>query len=216
MKSMLEADYPKRNSRIVFIGDSITDSGRFDDAEGLGRGYVRHLHNHYAIDYPDRGIAIMNKGIGGNRVTDLAARWDEDVLAQAPTLVSISIGINDVWRQLDCPNIEQVMPELFEQVYDEILVRTREGSTADIVLMEPTVIQEDPNAPGNKLLTVYVDIVRRLAAKHGTILVPLHGAFLEFIARGTGKPLTCDGVHMSPLGDMFILRQWLKAVHGDR
>ncbi len=82
--------------RIVLIGDSITDSGRREDPEKLGFGYVRLIHDELLVMNPDKKIEILNKGIGGDRITDLQARWEEDVINEQPDYVSISIGINDV------------------------------------------------------------------------------------------------------------------------
>src|SRR5690625_725806 len=148
---------------IVFIGDSITEWGRFEDEENLGVNYVRIIHDYLKITYPEKQLNIINKGIGGNRVTDLAERWEEDVIAQNPDIVSISIGINDVWRQLDNPEMDQVYPEQFEQIYDEILSQLKAKTNARIIIMEPTVMAEDVDAKGNKMLIPYVEAVHRLA-----------------------------------------------------
>src|SRR5690625_6019556 len=64
--------------KIVFIGDSITEWGRFDDDENLGDNYVRLIHDYLKVTYPEKQLNMINKGIGGNRVTDLAARWEEE------------------------------------------------------------------------------------------------------------------------------------------
>src|SRR5215211_5094424 len=96
------------NSKLVMIGDSITDcerarpvgEGLFD---ALGRGYVSYMDAFLGAVYPERGIRIVNMGISGNTVRDLKGRWETDVLALKPDWVSLMIGINDVWRQFDSP-----------------------------------------------------------------------------------------------------------------
>ena len=65
---------------MLFIGDSITDCGRRGAEMPLGGGYVRLFTELATARFPDRNIAYINKGIGGNRITDLKERWRDDVL----------------------------------------------------------------------------------------------------------------------------------------
>ena len=81
-----------KGERIVFLGDSITQAGA---GEG---GYVTLVKEALARQYPDLGIEVIGAGISGNRVPDLEARLDRDVIQKKPTLVVIYIGINDVWH----------------------------------------------------------------------------------------------------------------------
>src|SRR5690625_1637327 len=90
--------------RVVFIGDSITEAGKFTDSERLGTGYVRLIHDYLITTYPTSHFEILNNGISGNRIDDLKARWQTDVLDVKPDIISISIGINDVWQQLKQPS----------------------------------------------------------------------------------------------------------------
>ncbi|MEC0305011.1 SGNH/GDSL hydrolase family protein [Terribacillus saccharophilus] len=187
----------------IFIGDSITECGRFEDPQDIGDGYVKMIQDELA---QKNEVEILNKGVGGNRVTDLAARWEQDVLSLKPDVVSISIGINDVWRQLDQPQMEQVYPEKFKTVLDKLLAETKHTG-AEIFLMEPTIIEEDNDSRGNQMLVPYVDIVRELAEKYDATLVPTHTAFLQ-----TKKTdLTTDGVHMTDAGNRLMADTWLSA-----
>lgn len=195
--------------RIVFIGDSITEWGRFEDEENLGENYVRLIHDYLKVTYPKKELEIINKGIGGNRVIDLAARWEDDVIAQEPDIVSISIGINDVWRRVDGSEVDQVYPEQFEQVYDGILSQLKAETNAKVIIMEPTVIAEEIDAKGNKLLIPYVEAIHRLVKKYDTLLVPTHDVFLDYLRKGN-YPLTIDGVHMSPAGNLLMAITWME------
>src|SRR5690625_8042748 len=103
--------------RMVFIGDSITESGKFEDPEALGSGYVRLLYDYFITTYPASKFEVINKGISGNRIDDIKARWLRDVIDLNPDIVSISIGINDVWNQLKYPETKQKHPENFERLY---------------------------------------------------------------------------------------------------
>ncbi|SDK29013.1 Lysophospholipase L1 [Sediminibacillus albus] len=198
---------------ILFIGDSITDCGRKDDEEGIGWGYVRLIRDYLIATNPAGCPQVINKGINGNRVTDLADRWPKDVIEMSADYVSISIGINDVWRQLDQPDIEQIHPERFQKVYQALLDDLKQSSKVVIpVLMEPTVIEEDVNSAGNLKLKQYVEIVRSLAEKNDGILVPTHEAFLSYLVKNQTHCLTTDGVHMNSTGNMLMAHTWLKSV----
>ncbi|WP_028548304.1 SGNH/GDSL hydrolase family protein [Paenibacillus sp. UNC451MF] len=204
------------NDRIVFIGDSITDKGRKKDPLKLGSGYVRMLHDSLLALYPELSLKVINEGVSGNRVIDLARRWTLDVMDHRPQWISISIGINDVWRQLDSPDGEQVYPDRFESVYRGLLDQTQSLPNCRLVLMQPTIIKEYPDTTGNLLLKPYVEIVDRLAEEFQAVLVPTHQAFLHFLQCNTGLDLTTDGVHMNSLGDTLMASTWLEAVRSSK
>ncbi|GGH76272.1 lysophospholipase L1-like esterase [Pullulanibacillus pueri] len=201
----------KENDTIIFIGDSITEDGRFEDSEGLGQGYVRLLHDYFMVTQPELKVNVVNKGVGGNRVTDLEARWQTDVIDEQPDWLSVSIGINDVWRQLDSPELAQVYPEDFEIIYRKLLKETREKTQARLILMEATVIDEDLTSEGNQRLIPYHDIVRKLAKEFDALLIPENVSFQKVIKAQPGKPLTTDGVHMTSIGRMLMAMTWAKA-----
>src|ERR1041384_3516876 len=89
-----------RTTRLLFIGDSITDCGRANDPDHLGQGYVRLTRDYLQCKDAANAPVIINRGISGNKVVDLAARWQQDVLAERPDILSVKIGINDVWHGL--------------------------------------------------------------------------------------------------------------------
>ena len=86
--------------KVLFIGDSITDCGRRGDHAPLGSGYVKKVTELITAKYPGRRIEYVNKGIGGDIVEGLEARWDVDVIAEQPDWLSVKIGINNASRQL--------------------------------------------------------------------------------------------------------------------
>lgn len=206
----------KPDQKIVFIGDSITEDGRFQDPRGLGFGYVRLIHDYIYTRYPDLHLNILNKGVSGNRITDLAKRWHEDVIHEAPDWVSVSIGINDVWRQLDKPAIEQVYPAEFEQVYRQLLTMVKEKTNAQIIIMDPTIIDEDVHSEGNQLLKEYVQITKQLSHEFQTMSIPMHEKFIQYVEQYPENDLTNDGVHMNTLGRMLMAVTWLEGVYGDK
>ncbi|MFD2623891.1 SGNH/GDSL hydrolase family protein [Salibacterium salarium] len=194
------------------MGDSITEEGRFEDPNDIGDGYVKLIHDFLLVHHPSLQLEIINQGIGGNRVTDLADRWEKDVLDYNPDWVCISIGINDVWRQLDSPDMEQIYPDRFERVYDYILGQVKEKTKASIILMEPTIIEETIQSEGNRRLEPYVEATQRLAKLYDAILIPTNKAFHAYLEVESNVPLTTDGVHMNSKGDMLMASTWIKTI----
>ena len=202
----------KSNQKVIFIGDSITEDGRFEDAKEIGDGYVRLIDDYIKACYPSNNIQIVNKGVGGNRVTDLKNRWEEDVIQQAPDWVSISIGVNDVWRQLDNPSIEQVFPSEFEQVYRQLLSEVKNKTDAQIIIMDPTIIEEDVNSKGNQLLKEYVNITKQLSNDFQAIHIAMYDSFIKYVKDYPERTLTNDGVHMNSLGRMLMAKKWMESM----
>ena len=200
-----------KNGKIVFIGDSITEWGCEEDPENIGTGYVRLIHDYLVTTYPERKPVVLNRGVGGNRIPDLAKRWQKDVLDENPDYVSVSIGINDVWRQIDHLVDDQVYPDQFEQIYVDLLTQLKEKSNAKIIIMEPTIIEEDVHSEANKKLVAYVDVVKRLAERFEAIYVPTNQAFIHFLNTDADLKLTIDGVHTNSTGNMLIAQTWIKA-----
>lgn len=200
--------------RIVLIGDSITEWGRQGDPEDIGTGYVRLIHDYFVTTFPNQIFQFFNRGVGGDRITDLAARWQTDAIELQPDYISISIGINDVWRQLDHPDMDQVDSEQFEQLYVELLTQVNEKTNAKIIIMEPTIIEEDVHAPGNNMLKKYVEMIHKVAEQFDAVIVPTHTAFINYLQADNGYKLTTDGVHMNPAGNMLMASTWIKSVNG--
>lgn len=199
--------------RIVFIGDSITDCGRRTDTHGpYGAGYVAMVRNLLIATHPDYGFTIENRGIGGNTVRDLAKRWTEDAIGLQPTVLSVKIGINDAWRFVRGRDAEGVPVPEFETTYRELLTRVRQQTTARLVLMEPYVINADPQDPFRALMEQYLVVVRRLAAEFQAPLVPTQRAFDAALALQPPAFWANDFVHPNPPGHMVIARAWLKTM----
>ena len=131
-------------TRLLFIGDSITDVGRRDDPDELGKGYVRLIRDRVLADSPAAAPIVLNRGISGNKMPDLQKRWQRDVLDLAPDVLSIYIGINDVWHGL-IPDREGCAIDRFTDGYRDILAQTRAAiPKCRIILCEPSVIWRSP------------------------------------------------------------------------
>ena len=101
--------------RILFQGDSITDTGRNRDNDvSVGTGYANLLKSHLSAACPYQ-YKFYNRGISGNRVVDLYARIKIDMINLKPDYMSILVGVNDVWHEYTRKN--GVIAEKFEMVY---------------------------------------------------------------------------------------------------
>jgi acyl-CoA thioesterase I len=199
-------------TRLLFIGDSITDCDRREDPEGLGQGYVRLCRDYFAAKDPSHVPHVINKGISGNKITDLRDRWAADVIATQPDILSVMIGINDVWHGFYDPPAG-VSIEQYVGVYHAILRQVHNALPAcRIVLCEPTVIWPPAPAEGNKLLMPYVRATNEVGREFGaSAIVPTHGAFVRAREKNPDLAWAPDGVHPSSAGHMLLARTWLVA-----
>jgi acyl-CoA thioesterase-1 len=201
----------KAGDRVLFQGDSITDTHRDRVADTLGTGYAYIVASLFSSLYPEKKVHFVNRGISGNQIHDLEARWDEDCLDLKPDVLSIMIGINDCWRRYS-RNLHTTT-ESFRDSYQSLLTRTRENlKDTKLILLDPFVV---PALPGQEAwredLDPKIQVVRDLAREFGAVYVPLDGLFGAACARREPAYWAPDGVHPSPAGHGLIARAWLDA-----
>jgi len=206
---------------ILFQGDSITDGARVR-TEGhshvLGDSYANIIGSRLGYEWANQLPVFYNRGISGNRVSDLYARWNEDVISLNPSLISILIGVNDAWRTME--GEPSGITDRFERAYRHILEETREVLPhAKLVLCEPFILNTGATAENwshwSEILTKYQRIVRELASEFNAIFVPLQSSFDEACAQAEASYWLWDGVHPTPAGHELIARQWLSTVLGE-
>jgi len=197
---------------VLFQGDSITDCQRIrENTEDLGRGYAMMAAAWFSAKYPELGVRFINRGIGGNRVKDLALRWQEDCIDLKPSFVSILIGINDVWRRYD--SNDPTSADDYEASYRDILNRARQACNPRFILLEPFVLPHPEDRMSWRAdLDPKIHVVRRLAREFNAILVPLDGIFAQAAAICEPSFWSRDGVHPTPAGHALIAQSWLRAV----
>ena len=201
---------------MLFIGDSITDCGRRGAEMPLGSGYVRLFTELATARFPDRNIAYINKGIGGNRITDLKERWRDDVLFHKPDRLSIKIGINDLHSHLRNPQ-DGVSPEHFASVYDEVLVCTRDELNCPLLLITPFYISTDCSGSTFRsqvlsLLPRYIETVEAMAAKYDARLVNLHDIYQEHLQYRDADTFCPEPVHPNHAGHILIAEALMQAL----
>ncbi|MHC4982645.1 MAG: SGNH/GDSL hydrolase family protein [Planctomycetota bacterium] len=197
---------------VLFQGDSITDYGRSrEDDSQLGSGYAGIAAAIFSAMHPELNVRFLNRGIAGNRVKDLKARWTEDCIKLKPTWVSIMIGVNDTWRRFD--SNDPTSTEAFEADYREILARTRDEITAKLILCEPFLLPyPEDRKSWREDLDPRIHVVGALAREFDAILVPLDGIFADASAKRECAYWAFDGVHPTAAGSALIAISWLKAV----
>lgn len=208
-------------SRLVLIGDSVTDSerGRSEPelwVETLGRGYVSMVNGLLTARYPDHRIQVVNMGIAGDTVRDLKARWQGDVLDQRPDWLSVCIGINDVWRQFDAQyeGEEPITLDEYGRTLDGLLASAR-PHLKGLILMTPYVIQPSRTEPMRAAMDLYGEVVRQLAAKHKACLVDVQAVLDRASSHLDHMILAWDRVHPTHCGHMVLACAFLDAVGFD-
>ena len=207
---------------VLFIGDSISDYERTRPVgEGLfnawGRSYVACAGALLNCMYPELGLRVVNMGISGNQVRDLKARWQTDVFDRRPDWVSVLIGINDVWRQFDCPQMPEthVSPEEYEATYEELIKATL-PKVKGMILMTPYYMEPNRQDTMRARMDVYGDIVKKLAARYGLTCVDLQAGWDRLFKHMHSTSIAWDRVHPNQTGCMYIAKQFLAAVGADR
>jgi lysophospholipase L1-like esterase len=211
----------RKNEVVLFQGDSITDAGRSRDKAntaneqpGLGHGYAWFAAGELLVDRPNDGLKIYNRGISGNKVFQLAERWQAECLELKPDILSILIGVNDFWHTLD--GKYQGTVEVYERDYNALLERTRQAlPKVTLVVCEPFVLR--CGAVNDKWFPQfegYRAAAKRVASAHKATFVPFQAVFDEAIKYAPPREWAEDGVHPSATGAALMAHAWLRTVAG--
>ena len=209
------------STKVVFLGDSITEAGESKEGDGTYKGFITSLKEDVGQD-----MELINKGIGGNKVSDLLLRFKQDVLDLKPDIVFIYIGINDVWHKYDWGTGTDI--DVFENGLRKIIVDIKTKGTK-IILCTPTVIGEnsgefrlnnnfkdiDTMDIMNKDLDAFSDVIRNLSSEFTTELLDFRKKFKDYISENNTKNLskgilTYDGVHLNNQGNKLIADEMIK------
>jgi lysophospholipase L1-like esterase len=202
---------------ILFQGDSITDAGRkrddnaFNSPPALGRGYAWLAAARLLVDHADDSLKIYNRGISGNKVYQLAERWQADCLDLKPDVLSILIGVNDFWHKVK-HNYEGTL-KTYDTDYRALLKRTKEAlPNIKLILCEPFLLKagtvEDTWFPE---FEGYRAAAKKIAADNGAVFVPFQTMFDAAVKVAPPELWAADGVHPSCDGGAFMAQAWLKA-----
>jgi lysophospholipase L1-like esterase len=223
--SIVSAALPAKSSKkrllfpqggtVLFQGDSITDAGREkekqlpNNSDSFGKGYAFIIGAGLLDHYSHMNVSAYNRGISGNKVYQLAERWQKDCLDLKPDLLSILIGINDYWHMRNGKYDGTV--ERYETDYRQLLKITREAlPDINLVICQPfalpgtTAVDESWVAP----VKAYQDAAFRLSKEFKAIWVPFQEVFDEAIKHAPAKYWSADGVHPSMAGSHLMASAW--------
>ena len=212
----------KQGSRLLFIGDSITDMnwGRneADRNHYLGHSYVFMLAGRLGIEMPEAKLDFFNRGKSGNAVWQLRQRWQKDAIEMMPDVLTILIGTNDVGQGLRDPK-RKITPAAFEADYRFILDASRKANPdLRIVLMDPFILSTGPlkNPQAYETRRALTDemraVVAKLAKDYGAVHIKTQDVFDAAAKASSPENFIWDGIHPLPAGHELITRHWLQAV----
>ena len=199
--------------KILFQGDSITDAGRDKrNYHNLGNGYPKYAAELISAAHPELDIEFINFGIGGNRTCQLFDRLYKDCIEFQPDIVSVLIGINDIWHRYGGESIATTDAQIATN-YRAILERLKSETDAKIVMLAPYVLDVDDKQAMKDDLSTVGAIIRELADEFADVFIPLDTLFDEAI-KTQPEPhyYSGDGVHPNVNGAQFIGKLYAEAV----
>jgi len=204
---------------ILFQGDSITDSGRnkedtgFNSARNLGSGYPMLAGAALLNKYEALNLKIYNKGISGNKVYQLAERWDKDCIELKPDVLSILIGVNDIWHKLNGEYNGTL--DIYRNDYIALLERTKKAlPNVKLIICEPFAVN-GVKAVDDKWYPEFYDYqkaAREIAKQFRATFIPFQSVYDEALKRAPGSYWTGDGVHPTLAGAQLMSKAWMKAL----
>jgi len=202
----------KPDQTILFIGDSITDAGRLEAAyRPFGYGYVHFVAYRLLAKYPEYNLDIINTGISGDTIRDLDYRWEKDCLSHKPDVLSVLIGINDVFRGYTGRPDAAVLLDEYQLTYKRLLSLAKEKYNCQLILIEPFMFCDDKANPAYKSLQQYIEAVRALAEEFDAVLVPLQEFIDKKIKQVPPEKFSDDMVHPYVWAHAWIAQQWFEA-----
>jgi lysophospholipase L1-like esterase len=214
----IQMSWLKQDFVVLFQGDSITDGGRArtgsDFNHTMGQDYAYILAAQIGSEIPERNVRFVNRGNSGERVVDLAARWQVDALALKPDVLSILIGVNDTLGSKGVLSAEE-----YESAYDKLLAQTVAAlPLTRIVLGEPFLLpvgrHQANYAEEMAELKKRQAAVARLAAKYRLPLIHYQQAFDGAIgSRVPAEHWSWDGIHPTYAGHGLMAREWLRVTN---
>jgi len=211
----------KNDDIILFQGDSITDAGRnktdikANSSAFLGSGYAFLSASYLLNAYPTKNLQIYNTGISGNKVFQLADRWDKDCLNIKPNVLSILVGVNDFWHTLTNGYTGTI--DTYRDDYKKLLDRTKQAlPDVKLIIGEPFAVL------GVKSVTdawypkfdEFRHAAKEIAEAYQATFIPYQSVFDEAIKQAKGSYWTADGVHPSLAGISLMEHAWLETVKG--
>ena len=198
--------------KILFQGDSITDAGRDKrNYHHLGNGYPKYSAELISKAHTDIDFEFINFGISGNRTCQLFDRLYSDAIAFEPDIISVMVGINDVWHR----HSHRIMTKdaQIEANYRAILSDLKKYTNAKIIVISPYLLDCDDKEPVREDLKTVIPMIKRLAEEFADAYIPLNEYFDEALKCAPEKLYYSeDGVHTNQNGAQFIAKIYAQTV----
>ncbi len=232
-----------KETKILFFGDSITHGGRFQSMDGnhiIGHGYPDIISSKLGYDNMENMPKFINKGVSGESVADLYSRLNQDVIKNKPDIISILVGINDIFKGSGLPykmttnkyiNIYQLMIDDIKALLDnpKIIIcepflleleanREKPFEKTPYAYCEPDFnlcINEESLKRTRKELTYMQEELKKFAERNECIYVPLQDKFFEVSESVPPEYFVWDTIHPTIVGHELIARQWLRVLGGN-
>ena len=203
---------------FLFQGDSITDGNRSRNNDWnhvMGHGYQYIIASKLWYEFPKKGLHFFNRGVSGNKVTDLAARWQQDTLDLKPDVLSILIGINDTSAFID--GNKDFTAEQYESGYRTLLQQTKqELPNVQFVLCEPFILPvgkvKDRWDDYSVEIKKRQEVVMKLSGEFNAMYIPFQDAFNKALSKAPADYWIWDGIHPMPAGHELMAIEWMRQV----
>jgi len=204
---------------ILFQGDSITDAGRnrgryyANDSGGLGSGYAFQIIAELLGNNPGKNLKCYNRGISGNKVYQLANRWEDDCLNLKPDVLSILIGVNDFWHTLS--GNYSGTAKSYNDDFRKLLDRTKQQfPEMKLIIGEPFAVIGGSaiNSKWDKDFPDYQKYAKQIAKDYSAAFIPYQEVFDKALKIAPVSYWCPDGVHPSIAGAFLMKNTWLEAL----
>ena len=206
---------------ILFQGDSITDAGRKKNKDAanqpsaLGSGYALIAASGLLYDYPGKNLKVYNRGVSGNKVFQLADRWDKDTLDLKPNVLSILVGVNDFWHTL--VNGYKGTIKTYIDDFRTLLDRTKQSlPDVKLIIGEPYAVigVKSVDEKWYPAFDEYRQAAREIAASYDAVFIPYQRIYDKAQKLAPGAYWTVDGVHPTLAGARLMAHAWMETVKG--
>lgn len=212
-------DFFSEGDVVLFQGDSITDAGRNKQQElpnhawSFGVGYANHIASFLLEEMPGKDLTLYNRGISGNKVYQLAERWEKDCLELKPDVLSILIGVNDYWHLRN--DKYDGTPEIYENDFRKLLDRTMEAlPDLKLVICQPFILTGTSAVDESWVepFSAYQAAAKKISDEFSAIWVPFQEAFDRAVELAPPAYWAADGVHPSMAGAQLMANTWMEAL----
>jgi lysophospholipase L1-like esterase len=214
----LPNSHDKKGFTVLFQGDSITDGNRTRNNDWnhvMGHGFAYIAASRLWCDFPERNLHFFNRGVSGNKITDLAARWQTDAVDLQPDVISILVGINDIAAYIN--GNKDFSADNYEKNYRELLEKTKQALPhVQLILCNPFMLPLgrviDNLTQYQTELSLRSSIVEKLSIEFDAIHIPFQTIFDKAIEKIAANYWIWDGIHPMPAGHELMAREWLHVV----